>query len=285
MSRLRYILPVLAALLLLTSCQSTGAPGTSGSDATLGVLTLNIYHDRADWPQRLELMVEEITALAPDVILLQEVLQNPELPNQAETLASRLGGYEVFFVSADSVGNPKRYGNAILSRLPVLQTNERRLQPHNDYRMAAHARIEWRGEPVDVYATHLHYGGEDPGPEAVETRGTQIRDLLDFVDATRAGDAVVVGGDFNTRPDSPDLQLLAERLRDAYVVHHPDAEDDAPEHTTLNPTFFENLRRIDYLWYDPEGLTPISAEHVLNEPNADGVWPSDHFGVLGRFRR
>lgn len=282
MYRLHYILPLLAAFLLLPGCQTVGQ---ADSDATLGVLTLNIYHDRADWPQRLELMVEEITALAPDVILLQEVLQNPELPNQAETLASRLGGYEVFFVSADSVGNPKRYGNAILSRLPVLQTNERRLQPHNDYRMAAHARVEWRGQPVDVYATHLHYGGEDPGPEAVETRGTQIRDLLDFVDATRAGDAVIVGGDFNTRPTSPDLQIIADRLRDAYVEHHPDAVADLPEHTTLNPTFFENLRRIDYLWYDPAGLTAVSAGIVLNEPNAAGVWPSDHFGIMGIFRR
>lgn len=251
--------------------------------ATLDVLTLNIYHDRADWPQRLELIVREISALTPDVILLQEVLQNPDLPNQAETLAARLGGYEVYFVSADSVANPKRYGNAILSRLPVLQVNERRLRPHNDYRMAAHARVELDGTPVDIYATHLHYGGESPGEEAVEIRGTQIADLLDFVDATRAGDAVIVGGDFNTRPDSPDLALFEGRLRDAYVAVHPEAAEDLPAHSTLNPAFFDDLRRIDYLWFDPNGLTPLSARLILNEPNDAGVWPSDHFGVLARF--
>ena len=88
----------------------------------LKLVCFNIWHNQGDWPARRALLIEAIRAETPDVIALQEVLEDAAvgLPNQARTLADALGGYEMQFVSTDPEGAPRRYGNAILSRLPVL---------------------------------------------------------------------------------------------------------------------------------------------------------------------
>ncbi len=108
---------LLALVLLLTGC--AGAPRLAPAP-TVDVVTLNLWHDKADEPARLAAIADTLAALRPDVIVLQEVLQHAErgLANQAETLGARLG-YAVVFVSVDGPGRPKRYGNAVLTRHPV----------------------------------------------------------------------------------------------------------------------------------------------------------------------
>lgn len=241
------------------------------NDGTVTVLTYNIWHDQEDWPARLNLMVEELDRLRPDVIMLQEVLQNENLPNQAATLAYRLGYEDFHFVSVNAEGAPKRYGNAILSRHPILETGERKLEPRNDYRTAAYARIDVGGRPVSVYSTHLHYSGGGPG---TEVRQRQIEDLLDFIELTKGDAPVVIGGDFNAKPDTAELELVTSRYGDAFaaVVQPGDV-------TTLNTAKGHTARRIDYVYAGPE-LDPLRAEIVLDEVGPDSLWASDHFGVL-----
>ena len=53
--------------------------------------------------------------------------------------------------------------------------------------------------------------------------------------------------------------------------------------TTLNPHYFEHGRRIDHVFARGARLRPIAARRVLDQPAADGTWPSDHFGVLADF--
>lgn len=265
------------------------------SSPAITILTLNIWHNQGDWPARLEYMVDEIGALQPDVILLQEVLQNPELPNQAHTIAERLGYPHVHFASVDPEDAPKRYGNAIVSRHPILEASSRKLEPLNDYRVAAHARIEFEGRPVNVYSTHLHYSGDAPG---TEVRRRQIEDLLDFIEATRGGYPVVLGGDFNAPPDTPEMALITARYVD--IAQVTDGWNEGGGYT-LNPAMGHEKRRIDYLFAGPM-VEPVAAARVLDQPRidpgrtqgeapsaagtssvADTVWVSDHFGVLGTF--
>ena len=83
-------------LAMLAGCASIA---TVRDDApTLDIVTLNLWHDREDWPHRATMIEAELRRLSPDVILLQEVLQDETLPNQAIALAQRLG-YHAFFVS------------------------------------------------------------------------------------------------------------------------------------------------------------------------------------------
>lgn len=272
--------PMKPILVLLLGVTGFAAPAGAQPADTLTVVTLNIWHDQQDWPRRLGLILDTLGSERPDVICLQEVLQKEGLPNQATTLGDGLG-YDVTFVSVDGSESPKRYGNAILSRHPILGTNETKLEPLDDYRVAAHARVDVAGRPLDVYCTHLHHTGEGGA-----TRATQLRDLLGFIGATRdeAPGAVplVLAGDFNAPPDAPELRLLADRFADAYATTHPDQVGVLV--TTLNPALGHTPRRIDYLFYERDAaLTPLDTRILFTTPAADSTWASDHFGVVGRF--
>jgi endonuclease/exonuclease/phosphatase family metal-dependent hydrolase len=259
----------------ISGAESESPPGP-GQSTDLTAITLNIWHDQPEWPARRAVILDTLRALAPDVIFLQEVLQKEGLPNQAATLAESLGaGW--FFVSVDPPGVPKRYGNAILTRHRVLSTHEAKLNPLDDWRVAGHARIEAPGGPVDCYVTHLHHTTEGGA-----VRARQVADLLAFIDSTRAGAAVLVGGDFNAGPAAPELAPLRERFVDAWGRLHPGATDSAT--TTLNPAKGHRPIRIDYLFVDPAALRPVDATVILAAPAPDGTWASDHFGVWGRFR-
>lgn len=266
---------ILGLLVLPFLAMARGQPATDPQAAAVSVLTLNIWHDQQDWPARLEAIVEGVQAADPDIICLQEVLQNAELPNQARTLADRLG-YRAYFASWDTAGSAKRYGNAILTRDPVMDSGLRLLDPPDDYRVVAHVRVDPGTGPVDVYCTHLHHTRERP-----DTRRAQIEDALAFVEETRGAGPVVLTGDFNARVGDPELRSLRARFTDAYGATHEDAE----EITTLNTAKGHAARRIDHIFVAPgesTALVPEAGRLVLDEP-VDGVWGSDHFGVLVRF--
>jgi endonuclease/exonuclease/phosphatase family metal-dependent hydrolase len=272
------------AVPLLTACATTPAPRpetvpTSSprlQHTPLSIVTLNIWNNQDDWPARLDFMVSTLRALNPDVICLQEVLQNPDLPNQAETIAGRLG-YRYYFASVDSVGSAKRYGNAILTRHPVLAENYTKLEPLNDYRNAAHLRIRIGADSIDVYNTHLHHT-----PEGASIRRTQLLDLLEFIAATRARGPIVLAGDFNTPVTDEAVRMLDGVFADTYGLLHENAESV----TTLNTAKGHRAVRIDHIFYQhgpSRALRPVTAEIILNQPNAAGLWASDHFGVMARF--
>ncbi len=261
----------LLALSLLSLVASAAHARRSDS---LTVVTLNLWHDQHDWPKRLARIVRELRAIRPDVLCLQEVLQHATLPNQAETIADSLG-YRFTFVSVDSVGRPKRYGNAILTPHHVLATHERFLEPLDDWRVAAHARIEVRGRVVDVYDTHLHHTHEGGA-----IRATQVRDLLDFVRATRGTGPLLLAGDFNTPLGTDELRPLEAEYLDVYDALHSDAP--VAERATMNPLFDDTPRQIDHVFVAREGraaLVPVSCEVLFRQPDAEGTWATDHFGV------
>lgn len=256
--------------LSLAACAATQPRVEQPED--LRVVTLNIYHDKADWPKRLPLIVEQLRALDADVIALQEVLQTAELPNQAQTLGDALG-YSVQFVSNDAEGQPHRYGNALLTRLPVLYQDWTSLEPRDDSRSMGHARLRFDGGPLDVYFTHLHHT-----PEGAGLRRRQLEDARAFIQ--RHGDAApsIVLGDFNALASAPELSVL-DGYVDTFGALHPGA--DAARVTTLNPHFFADFRRrIDHVYARTGRFEIREARIVLNTPGADGTWPSDHFGTL-----
>ena len=82
---------------------------------TLRVVTLNLLNDLTYWRLRAPMIVDELNALQPDLIALQEVV----LPdNTAQWIADQLGGYSLHLMPKTG-GRGRREGLAILSRLPV----------------------------------------------------------------------------------------------------------------------------------------------------------------------
>ena len=268
MSRLLQLL----VLLTLSACQTAKPADTPASRdrPTLTLVTLNLYHDKDDWPRRRVQIVDTLKALQPDVIALQEVLQHENLPNQAEWLATQLG-YDWHFVSVDPPDKPRRYGNALLTRLPVLARNEEKLRPFDDSRTVALLRVDLHGKPINLYATHLHHTGQGSA-----IRKQQLDDLMAFIATTAGGFPSLVAGDFNSAADSPELAALRENFVDTYGSLHPGA--DAKTSSTLNLHYFKPAR-IDHVFHQANVFTPVTAEIILNHPGPDGTWPSDHYAL------
>jgi endonuclease/exonuclease/phosphatase family metal-dependent hydrolase len=266
------MLAVLATL-ALAACVG-GTPRPASGDAAISIVTFNLYHDRADWPARRVLIIDELRALRPEVIVLQEVLQHDRLRNQADDLAEALG-YSAHFISIDPADRPRRYGNAILTRHPILARGWTPLRPLDDSRTAGFVRIAIGGRPLDIYATHLHH--EDT-PAGAGKRAQQLGDLLAYIDRSDRSAPIVLAGDFNAAAGNPELASLRDNYEEAFTRLHPD--DPRP---TLNPHYFPHgARRIDHVYLQRGTLQPLEAKIVLDREGAPGVWPSDHFGVYVR---
>lgn len=250
--------------------------GPAVAPPEFSVVTLNLYHDRDDWPKRRVQIVETLRELKPDAIVLQEVLQHETLPNQATWLAGELG-YESHFVTTDPPSHPRRYGIALLSRHPLVEPGETLLHPLEDHRTAGFARVLVDGQPLNLYFTHLYWA-----PDGAATRSQQLADLMAYVEATADGAPSVIAGDFNADADAPELAALRAGWDDAWSLLHADADIEAS--STLNPAYFTTPARIDHVFLERGRLQPLHAELLFTAPDAEGVWASDHRGLLVRFR-
>ncbi len=253
-----------------------------GADAPTmdySVLSYNIEADDGNWPGRFAFMLEEIREMEVDVMGLQEVLQTAHLDNQAMQMADSLGFY-YYFDSVDGEDQAHRYGNAIVSRYPIEETNFRALEPLDRFRNAIHARINVNGHIVDKYTTHLHHHPLDH-----DIRAVQIADLLDFIAETNSGGYIFVTGDFNANPDWDEMQQMYATLQDVYPLFHENHLD--PEHATLNHRMGHQMRRIDYVFFNKgsmDNMLPLSAEIVMDQEHEDPEMENDHFGVFAEFK-
>ena len=260
----------LAAAVALTACATTTA---RQAPTELTVVTFNIWHDMGDWPARRPLVIEALRATDADVIALQEVLQDDGLPNQAEDIARALGGYSVHFVSVDPPEQARRYGNAVLTRLPVLETGELRLRPLEDSRTLATVRVSVAGRPVQIAATHLHHT-----PEGGAMRASQISDALGVVD-TGTDAPVILLGDFNASASAPEFSPVRETFIDALGAANP----TAAARSTLVTDHGHRSERIDHIFVETGRFDVVSAGLAADRA-VSGTWPSDHVAVVARLR-
>lgn len=255
--------------------------GQNQTTTEISVLTYNIENDDGNWPGRFAYILSELRQLDVDIIGLQEVLQNAVLDNQAMQLADSLG-FHYYFDSVDEEGSTTRFGNAIVSRYPIVETNYHRLIPENTYRLAIHARINVNGNLIDVFNTHLHNPYHDN-----EVRIIQVNDLMNFIEQTRSSDIVFLTGDLNANPDWEETELLYDEFQETYQLFHENHLD--PEHASMNAELGHQMRRIDYVFFRRQGmldqlLTPLSASIVLNKDHEDPQLESDHYGVFTSYR-
>lgn len=232
----------------------------------LRALTFNIWHDAGNWPLRLKLIVDVLRAADADVIALQEVLQDSkkQLPNQAETIATALGAYSVHFMSTAPEGAANRYGNAILTRLPVSAVETIKLEPLDDHRTAIRLRVDLQGRPVDVVNTHLAWK-----PEQEPVRAQQIGGLLAWLPQDQV--PLVLMGDFNAELDEPPLAQIA--ARGLVPALKPGTVD-----STLVTSRGLPARVIDHIFVNPR-VFEVSEARRIADGAVDGKYPSDHFGV------
>src|SRR5688500_4647878 len=190
-------------------------------------ITLMSYNIKTGlWTEEgLEAVARVIAAVGPDVVCLQEVdrfMQRTGQVDQAEWLGQRLG-YQAIFgpaTAGEEFGAPGgEYGNAALSCWPIMETELRLLyrpsfppDQHPPYyaeqRAALRCLIDVRGTPINVFCTH--FGLTD------EQRLVQARQVAEFCAQWHPHGPVVLMGDFNALPDSPEIAILRSGLIDVF---------------------------------------------------------------------
>jgi endonuclease/exonuclease/phosphatase family metal-dependent hydrolase len=262
----------------------------------LRVMTLNLWGEQGPHQRRLQVLLAGLETIQPDVLALQEVRDVPgTLANQAETIAARLG-YQHAFAAATEWGGGME-GVAILSRGPILGSESAELPgaKPTERRVVLLCRCETPAGPVHVYTTHLNYRLTDG-----LVRETQVQALDEFAAAHPSDLPQLLMGDFNASPAHDEIRFLRGQTtvggrrtywQDAYARLHPD--ELGYTWAKRNPytaklAWLEPDRRVDYVFVSPmrgNGRGTVrDCRIVLDEPAEDGVWASDHFGLVAEVR-
>ncbi|MCO1660207.1 endonuclease/exonuclease/phosphatase family protein [Pseudonocardia humida] len=250
------------------------------------VVTLNVQNDEGD-PRRVGLLNRVLREVAADVVVLQEVCY----PGRRDHLAELLAGTGLVHTThqADVLGRPpagtERFGGgAVATRWAHSVVDVREHRPRT-----ATERHWWVlavAVTVPVLGDLLLVSPTTPWePDVEDVRERVAGEVLDVDDRHRRALPTVVAGDLNAGPGSASLRVLAGRFRDAWAV-----AGDGPGYTWSvdNPLAAAEIgrllgepghrRRIDHVLVGP-GARVGAARLVADRP-VDGVWLSDHAGVL-----
>lgn len=155
----------------------------------LKLATYNIHRcigaDGLALPERILSVLNEMNA---DVIALQEVeLHHEPALNLLAYLARHTG---LTPIAGPTITHAESgYGNALLTRLPILAVRRIDLSlPDRDPRGAIDMRLDWQGHQLHLIATHL---GLNPSE-----RRHQVRRLLKLLDVS-GDDLTILMGDIN----------------------------------------------------------------------------------------
>lgn len=192
------------------------------------MLHWNIHSWRDDHKRPNHEAVEElIRRTGPDVVSLTEVSTPWGEAGPLAEIAGRAGYRWVFVPALEYRGSPATvgYGNALLTRLPILGVQQWRVYSPDRYtdteptepRTVALAQVDAGGTPAWVGSTHLPASRADDRAVALRRLAGQLKGL-----AT----PWLVCGDFNTpartwREDLPDGVTVAPRRRPTFPAGHP----------------------------------------------------------------
>ena len=254
----------------------------------LRLVSINTAKEDAPYRHRLAMISACLRELVPDLLLLQEAVTIPdEAVDTAAQLAAALG---LMMAKAPARRKRRRVdgviaegtsGLAILSRHPITASESLPLptDPRDGERVALLARIATpAGEALiaNVHLTYLH------DAQALRTR--QLEAIFAHPWFGAPPPLTIIGGDFNT--DLPQLPALLTgapstvHLIDGFVAGGGD-----PARVTM-PAYWGCAydRALDYLFavVTPDAPAPRWSEAaiVLAIPDAGGVFPSDHRGVM-----
>ena len=251
------------------------------------ILTLNVWNSEGD-ARRLEIINRALSTLKPDLIAFQEVIQTPE-DKMLDRLLAGLDFHATHQAEVQRYTPPfaDRYGgSAIATRWP------HRAVEALDMRIAGAADVPWATLAVVVnipQAGEMLFIGATttwrPAAEAVRDR-----DL-----------PTIIAGDLNAGPEAASIRFLTGRqsLDGRSVLYHDewDVAGEGPGYTwgEDNPNGKAGAeqiigqpgyrRRFDYVLVGSWDAHPKAHAHIRSAALAfgkpiDGVWASDHFGVV-----
>lgn len=240
----------------------------------------------------------------PDVVCFQEVsanydsLEGSSGENQPEIFKNLFPGHSAHFAAAvdvpDGKGGRRRFGNMLLSRLPVRQVFRHALPwPPEDKvpsmpRIAIEAVVEAPWGLVSVLSTHLEFF-------SAKQRAAQVARLIELQDERAAHAASKPGyksgpfepmprsaesilcGDFNMRADNPSAVRLREVWSDAWSIAQP-GKPHPPTFCLFDNTYEKEPYCCDFVFVTPTLAPRLSSVAVDLKTQA-----SDHQPVIVEF--
>jgi len=260
----------------------------------LKILSWNLWWKFENYIERQELIFQELKSLKPDILCLQEVWEEKD-ESQANMISQLLDYNYVYGESFEVEG--VKFGNAIISKFPIknhaihsIPTDPNSYVPgFDEKKVLIHCEIEYKDMILNVMCTHLNYKHEQG-----EIRENQITFILEYISKLKTYNRlpIILCGDFNAEPDSDEIRLIKGLrkpineivLRDAWVITNPD--DNGFTWSNTNPYAKKTLeydRRIDYIFIEKakwNGLGHPKRSVIVGKNGKNGVFPSDHFGIM-----
>ena len=211
----------------------------------------------------LEALAAVVEAEEPDIVMLQEVSRGQVIYGGTDMLAwlaQRLDMHAHFAPTADRL-----WGLATLSKAPILEGGGAALPPAD---LLIRRGVQWvivdvgDGGRLTVVNNHFHHPETDSH--------IRLRQAQAVTERWRRTAPLIVGGDLNARPATPEIELLRRAgWKDVVGTHGP-----RPGYTFSSVDLYE---RIDYLWLSPD-LTASGVAVPFSTA-------SDHLPVVATVRK
>lgn len=243
------------------------APAVADHPPSVRILCYNIHYGQGnDGVYDIPRLAEVINRLKPDLVALQEVDVGVERSGRIHE-ARQLGQLTDMAVRYGPTQHYQGglYGNAVLSRLPILDvliqplpytesTAERTTYPRGAIAVTVRGPND---KPLRFISTHFQHNVE-------EDRVAEAH----AINRLFAGDTdkvpTILAGDMNATPDAEPVTVLQQQWTNAID------EQAAPSAPSSKPR-----SRIDYIFFRPAEQFGIVETRVINEPMA-----SDHCPVF-----
>jgi len=249
----------------------------------------------ATFNDRLAILRDEILALMPDVVILQEVSDTGPcrygnvLFSLVDDLNNALAATGISYNSVYSMSNGDpigitnfEEGNGILSRYEILDAEKTiyQVQSWTIIRESRSAlRVTLRGAlgNIDIVGTHL--SGDVAADNVIE--------LVEVIIPMRGNDnPIIVAGDYNSSPDFEAVQnMLGGGFTDTWDMANPGEDGFTCGRDSLTDPDAVQTKRIDYLFISDDSSV-LSSELFLDEavdidpcPEESWLFASDHTGI------
>ena len=269
------------------------------------VITLNLNQRYGEWTVRRSVLIDGIRKLKPDLVAFAESIKNDEYDQAADLLGPG------FNIVHQKNRDPNGMGISIASRWPIGKVQEVDLNVTArtaGFPCATLVVEAIAPAPVGPMLFINHFPNWQLNFE--RERELQAVAAARFVEECigQSNQQVVMVGDLDADPDSASIRFWTGRqslsdlsvcYRDAWESKHPD--DPGHTFTTLNPLMKDGVvkgmrpfrdwpfRRIDYIFvrFGAHGglaFDVLACTRIFDKP-INGVWASDHFGLVADLAR
>ena len=258
-------------------------------DTTMRIASWNTWSRFGPWEAREPVLLHHLREIDPDIVCLQESWVTAD-DSQAQRFGAALDMHHVEAGEFEYLGIAS--GQSVLSRWPIGRIESLSVGDGDQTSGATFATIDGPRGPINVVSLILTWRLDHSA-----IRSAHLTEILGWLrELSGRAEPLVLCGDFNSPADSDELRALTGLA----PVHVPNmvfydaltmrAEGPAPTWTERNPFSAIGLypeRRLDHIfshWPKPGGVGhPVGAAVIGDEP-VEGMWASDHFGVMADLR-